>query len=190
MLLPAFLLCTLLALAVWHDVLTRRIPNSLVLSGMLMGLALNATLPSGAGFFFEPGGAIGFLLALEGAALGLAMLLPLYAFGAMGAGDVKLMAMVGAFLGPESIFGTALLSLLAGGVLALAVSIWTGTLLNVLRNTYSLLLHAIVKGMAVGDARVGEPAAPTGKLAYAIAIMSGTGLNIFLNKVYAWTPLS
>ena len=190
MLLPAFLLCALLALAVWHDVLTRRIPNWLVLSGMLLGLALNAILPSGAGFFSEPSGAIGFVLALQGAALGLAMLLPLYAFGAMGAGDVKLMAMVGAFLGPESIFGTALLSLLAGGVLALAVSIWTGTLLKMLRNTYALLLHALVRGLVGAGTRIDQPAAATGKLAYAIAIMGGTGLNIFLNKAYAWTPLS
>lgn len=190
MLLPSFLLCTLLAAAVWTDVLTRRVPNGLVMSGILLGVALNSILPPGSGFFSEPSGAIGFGLALEGVALGMAMLLPFYAFGAMGAGDVKLMAMVGAFLGPEQIFGTALLSLLAGGVLALAVSIWTGTLLKMLRNTYALLLHAFVRGLVGASPRIDQPAAPTGKLAYAIAIMSGTGLNIFLNKAYAWTPLS
>ena len=59
-----------------------------------------------------------------------------------------------------------------------------------LRNTYALLLHAIVRGLVGAGARIDQPAAPTGKLAYAIAIMSGTGLNIFLNKAYAWTPLS
>lgn len=190
MLLPAFLLCTLLALAVWCDVLTRRIPNGVVLSGMLLGLSLNSILPPGTGLFSEPGGAIGFVLALEGAALGLAMLLPLYAFGAMGAGDVKLMAMIGAFLGPEQIFGTALLSLLCGGVLSLAVSIWSGSLLQMLRNTYALLLLAFARGLIGTGVRIDQPTASTGKLAYAIAIMSGTGLNIFLNKAYAWTPLS
>lgn len=190
MLLPAFLLCTLLSVAVWNDVLTRRIPNVLVLSGTLLGLFLNSILPSGPGLFSDPGGAIGFSVALEGAALGMAMLLPIYALGAMGAGDVKLMAMVGAFLGPEQIFGAALLSLLSGGVLALAVSMWTGTLLKMLRNTYALLLHALVRGLVGAGPRLDQPAAPTGKLAYAIAIMSGTGLNIFLNKAYEWTALS
>jgi prepilin peptidase CpaA len=185
MLLPAFLLYTLLALAVWNDVLTRRIPNLLVLTGMLLGLLLNSIFPAGAGLFSAPGGAIGFLVALEGAALGMAMLLPLYAFGAMGAGDVKLMAMVGAFLGPEQIFGTAMLTLLSGGVLALVVSIWTGTLLKMIRNTYALLLHMFARGLMGDGVRIDQPAAPTGKLAYAIAIMSGTVLNTFLNKAYA-----
>ncbi len=188
MLLPVFLLCALLSLAVWHDILTRRIPNWLVLSGLLMGLALNTIMPSGAGFYSEPSGAIGFRLAFEGAALGLALLLPFYAFGAMGAGDVKLMAMVGAFVGPESIFGTTILTLLAGGVLALAVSIWTGTLLKVLRNTRALISNAIFRGFSGAATPIGQPA--TSKLAYAIAIMCGTGLNIFLNQAFAWAPLS
>lgn len=190
MVLPGFTLCVLLALAVWHDVRTRRIPNRIVLLGALAGLALNTVLPAGAGLFDEPAGALGFHSALGGICVGLATLLPLYAIGAMGAGDVKLMAMVGAFLGPDAVIGAALLSLIAGGLLALAVAIWTGTLAGVLRNAYDLVLHAIFRAFAGTGVRIDKPATPTGSLAYAIAIMSGTGLNIFLTRTHAWSILS
>lgn len=190
MLLPAFSLCVLLSLAVWNDVRSRRIPNRLVLVGTLIGFALNTLLPAGAGFFTEPSGALGPLNSLGGAAIGLATLLPFYALGAMGAGDVKLMAMVGAFLGPKAVLGTAILSLLAGGLLALTVALWTGTLASVLRNTYYLLLHSIVSAFAGTGVRIAKPVSPTSTLAYAIAIMSGTGLEIILIRFSGWSLLS
>lgn len=188
--LPGFTLAILLSTAVWHDVRTRRIPNRLVFLGTLIGVALNTLLPAGAGFFAEPLGALGFLASLGGAGIGLAALLPMYALGAMGAGDVKLMAMVGAFLGPEQILGAALLSLLAGGVLALAVALWTRTLARVLHNTYILLFHALVRAFAGTGVRIDKPVTPTSKLAYAIAIMSGTGLDIILTRTSGWSLLS
>lgn len=189
MVLPGVVLSVLLSRAVWHDVRTRRIPNQLVLMGSLTGLALNTFLPAGAGFFSETAGAVGFFASLGGAAVGLATLLPLYAMGTMGAGDVKLMAMVGAFLGPEATIGAALLSLLAGGLLAIAIALWTGTFARVMQNTYYLLLHAIVRAFAGTGVRIDKPVTPTSKLAYAIAIMSGTGLDILLTRTHAWSLL-
>lgn len=188
--LPGLVLCVLLSLAVWHDVRTRRIPNRLVLLGTLIGLALNTILPLGAGFFSQPGGAVGLLASLSATGMGLATLLPLYAIGAMGAGDVKLMAMVGAFLGPDGILGAALLSLLAGGMLALAVALWTGTLVRVLSNTRNLLKHTLFRALAGTGVHIDKPVTPTGKLAYAIAIMSGTYLQIFLSMTNGWSLLS
>lgn len=190
MLLPASTLFVLLSLAVWHDVRARRIPNRLVFAGALIGLALNTFLPAGAGFFTDSSGALGFLNSLGGVAIGLATLLPLYALGAMGAGDVKLMAMVGAFLGPKAVLGAAILTLLSGGLLALAVALWTGTLARVLHNTYVLLLHAVFRAFAGTGVRIDKPATSTTKLAYAIAIMSGTGLDIILTSTSGWTLLS
>jgi prepilin peptidase CpaA len=187
--LPGLALCTLLALAVWNDVLTRRIPNRLVLLGTLIGLVMNSVFPLGAGFFSEPSGAVGFLAALGATCLGLATLLPLYAIGAMGAGDVKLMAMVGAFLGPDGVLGAALLSLLAGGILALAIALWTGTLVRVLSNTGNLLKHTAFRAMSGTGVHIDKPVTPTGKLAYAIAIMSGTCLQIFLSTTTDWSLL-
>lgn len=171
--LPLLLLCTLLALAVWQDVRTRRIPNFLVFSGALAGLLLNAALPSGAGLLLEPFGAIGLLPAVGGLVLGLALLLPLYALGAMGAGDVKLMAMLGAFVGPAAITGIVVLTLLSGGVLALLVALFQGTLSTMLRNTWQLMLHSLFGALAGDSARIAAPATPSGKLPYAVAIAAG-----------------
>lgn len=191
MIVPGSVLCVLLFLAARHDVRTRRIPNHIVFLGALSGVALNTFLPVGTGFFSAPPGAVGFLASLSGAGLGLAILLPMYALGAMGAGDVKLMAMVGAFLGPEQILGTALLSLLAGGALALSVAVWTGTLARVLHNTYVLMLHTVIRAFVGTGVGIEKPVPPTTRnLAYAIAIMSGTGLDIILTRTWGWSVLS
>jgi prepilin peptidase CpaA len=190
MLMPALLLCALLAAAVWHDVKSRKIPNRLVFSGALAGLALHSLLPVGNGFINAPLGGLGFLASLQGLGIGLAILLPMYMLHAMGAGDVKLMAMVGAFLGPDAIIGTALLSMVAGGILAIIVALWNGKLRTALANSYYLTLHAFVSSLAGAGARMEAPATPSGKLAYAIAIAAGTLMYIFFVKTKVWSLIS
>jgi prepilin peptidase CpaA len=69
---------------------SRRIPNWLTVPGLFAGIAVN----------FATAGWHGAALALEGAGLGLALLLPFVLMRALGAGDWKLMGAVGAFLGP------------------------------------------------------------------------------------------
>lgn len=172
--LPVLLLCALLGAAVWHDVRSRRIPNALVFSGAVAALALHAALAPGSGLFSEPFGGLGMLNALGGLGLGLALLLPMYVLRAMGAGDVKLMAMVGAFVGPQAILAVVLSTLLAGGVLALAVALANGKLVSMLRNTYQLVLHGMLSSLSGQAVRIEAPAAPSGKLPYAIAIAVGT----------------
>ncbi|WP_256081705.1 prepilin peptidase [Massilia sp. YIM B04103] len=188
-LLPVLVLGGLLAGAVWHDVRARRIPNQLVLWGALAGLALQATLTPGAGLYAEPFGSLGLLSSAYGLGLGLLLLLPMYALGAMGAGDVKLMAMVGAFLGPEEIVGAALFSMMAGGVLSIVVALWQGSLRKVLGNTRVLLLNSALRAMGGDGAHIAAPAAPSGKLAYAIAIASGTVIYLVLVRASGWSVL-
>jgi prepilin peptidase CpaA len=180
--LPGLTLFTLLALAIWHDIKTRRIPNGIVFTGTLAGLALNTLLPAGSGLFSEAFGGIGSLKSLAGLAVGLALLLPMYAMRAMGAGDVKLMAMVGAFMGPQSIVGVALFSIVAGGVLALAVAVINGQLVQVIKNVRQLLQHSLFRALAGSGVRIEAPPVATGKLAYAIAIATGTALYIYLSR--------
>ena len=177
---PAVLLAVLLLLAVYYDVRSRRIPNRLVFSGALAGLLLNAVLPAGAGLLTAAPGALGFWPALGGLVLGLALLMPMYALKALGAGDVKLMAMVGAFVGPQTVLFCLLCSLLAGGVLALAVAAFHGTLRQVASNSYYLVLNSLMRAIASQRPDIDAPAKPSGQLPYAIAIASGTLLYLLL----------
>jgi prepilin peptidase CpaA len=111
----------------------------------------------------------------------------MYLLRALGAGDVKLMAMCGAFLGPLAVLEAVLLTLLAGGVLAIAAALLGRRLRQVLKNAYHMLLGTLLQSLAGGPATVAEPPAVTGKLAYAFAIASGTGLQIFLTYNHLWS---
>lgn len=97
----------LLTVALVNDVLFRRIPNTLVVAGLVAGL-VTQVLTSGP---------YGLALAAGGAVVGFACLLPMYLSGGMGAGDVKLMAMCGAFLGPVHVAAAAIASLFIGGLI-------------------------------------------------------------------------
>ena len=103
--LEIILLCLVFQAAA-SDLAWRRVPNVLVLTGMLLALALHWRL-GGAGALLAQG--------LAGASIGLL----LYALGGMAGGDVKLLAMAGSFVGPWQALQVALLSAMAGGVLAL-----------------------------------------------------------------------
>jgi prepilin peptidase CpaA len=188
-LLPIVLLAGLLAWAVASDVRSRRIPNRLVLAGIVAGLALQATVTPGAGLFSEPFGALGLLKSGAGMAVGLLMLLPMYALGAMGAGDVKLMAMIGAFLGPLDTVGAGLSSLLAGGLLSLAVALYQGSLGRVSGNVKTMMLGSVLRGLSGGSARIDAPQAVTGQLPYAVAISSGTVAYLLLTRYFGWSLL-
>lgn len=169
---PTLLLGILLACAVWHDMRERRIPNALVAGGAVAAVLLHVLLT-------PAGGGLGALNALAGMALGLGLLLPMYMLRTLGAGDVKLMAMVGAFIGPQQVLSATLLTLLAGGVLALLVAACTGVLRQVLGNGYRMLLHSMARGLGGGDARLDALPAVSGKLPYALAIAAGALLSFF-----------
>ena len=175
--LPSLLFATLgivLMLAVWHDVRSRRIPNYVVFPGALLALILQSTLPNGAGLFVAPFGGLGLLAALTGLGAGLAFLLPMYALRAMGAGDVKLMAMIGAFVGWQTILYIGVLTLLAGGALAVVVALFTGQLGRVFSNSFHMVSHSVLKSLSDASPHIEAPAVPSGKLPYAIAIAAGT----------------
>lgn len=102
-----------LAAATVIDLRSRRIPNELTAAMALTGLALAA-----AGV-----GGITVAAALVGMILGLLLMLPGYALGATGAGDVKLMAAVGAIVGPPLVLSAFVCTSLVGGVLAIVVAL-------------------------------------------------------------------
>ncbi len=164
----------LLLMVTRQDVRTRRIPNKLVLIGILMGVALNGFLPEGSGFNNTTPGGLGFLVALEGLVVGLVMLLPIYYLRAMGAGDVKLMAMVGAFLGPNDILGVVLATFVAGGLMALILVVRSKQFGQMLQNIKLILLGGMVKMSAGQLPLMNDLPISVGKLPYALAITVGT----------------
>ncbi|MBC7418674.1 MAG: AMP-binding protein [Pedobacter sp.] len=67
---PGILLGILLSLAVWNDIKSRLIPNKIVFSGSLIGIALNTLINPGAGLFNDPFGGLGILNAIAGLGVG------------------------------------------------------------------------------------------------------------------------
>lgn len=167
------LLIGLLATAVLYDVATRRIPNWLVLVSLVGALTSSANGASN----------LDFTASLFGALAGLAVLFPFHVMRVMGAGDVKLMAAIGAVLGPLPIVGAALLALAAGGVLALLAALSSQSLARVFANLRLMLFVAAAgksSGVSIADIET------TGRLPYALAIAAGTGLQVWLAAGGGW----
>jgi prepilin peptidase CpaA len=99
------------AAAAVYDLRTQKIPNWLTFPAVLLGLSLNVALS----------GAPGLRDSLLGTIAGVALLFVPFAMGGMGAGDVKMLAAVGAFTGPMFVFRTFLYGSIAGGAIAVAV---------------------------------------------------------------------
>jgi prepilin peptidase CpaA len=126
-----FALLALTVLAVGWDLKTRRIPNALTASGLLVALALRA--------FQGPGSlALGLLAAF----IAFALAVPLVLAGGLGGGDAKLLAAIGAFVGPAALPTALLVTALAGGVLALVVAMRRRALGETLAHTRSLVAPA------------------------------------------------
>ena len=165
--------------AVVCDLRTRRIPNSLVLAGMALGLLFQTVAPSGGGLFNgADGGSLGPAQALLGAATGLALFMPMYALRTLGAADVKLLGMVGMWLGAEPVAWAALWALLAGGALALAVAVGSGVMRQVLNNLHDMLWYSLLRIQTGQDMSVAAPSRTTGRLPYALAIACGTTVEV------------
>jgi prepilin peptidase CpaA len=174
------LLCGLLFIAALNDAKSHRIPNKLVFSGAAMGLLLNSLLPEGFGFLSALPGAIGFLSALTGLGIGLAFLLPLYMLRTLGAGDVKLMAMIGAFVGPNAVLNIILITFLVGGLLALIIALKKGVLQAMVGNLKQMAIGSYFK-LAMHEMPTMDAMPRTAaKMPYAIAIAAGTFIYIVL----------
>jgi len=157
----------LLGYAVVSDVRSHRIPNRLVLAGLGFGFIYSAFVP-----FW---GHHGFLWALGGAAIGFGVLFPLWLLRMMGAGDVKLMAMVGSLLGVDAVPAALAATLIAGAVFSVGFAARRGKLRQMLANVGRILRigsFAVATGGPVSAAANGWES--VGKMAFAVPIATGT----------------
>lgn len=150
----------LVSVALWTDVRRRLIPNVLTLPAIAAGLLINAL---GDGWLGAALSGIGLVVG------GLLFLLP-FALGKMGGGDVKLMAAIGAWVGPLAIISVALYSAVAGGILAIIITVGQDRLREILGRTWLLAKWAVpfrsrAEGSAPVESGMGMP--------YGVAIAAG-----------------
>lgn len=165
-LLTALLLTILIAASV-TDIRSRRIPNWLTFPAVVFGIGFHTMSRGLDGFFFSGTGML----------LGLGVLIVFYLVGGMGAGDVKLMAAVGAFLGPKGVFAAFIFSALVGGIYAVALLIRGMNKARLVRlgTPLALYLDSLTDRGTIEEAGKATP-----RLCYGVAISIGTILSVAL----------
>lgn len=159
-----YFLIGMVGMAAITDISSRRISNLLVACGLIIALILQLTLP----------GAGGWHAWLFGVLTGFALFIPLYVLRGMAAGDVKLMAAVGAFAGPAAALKIALATFVIGGIWALAVIVFSGRMRDTWINLRALLAPVLMRASGIPAQITGMPRESVGRLPYGVAIALGT----------------
>jgi len=142
------LIATVLA-AAYYDLRVRRIPNWINVSGAILGVGLNIYFAA-----LKGDGLRGAMLAAAGLLIALCIYVPLYALNGMGAGDVKLMAAIGAIVGPGNWLNIFIVTALLGGAASLTLVLLRRKMGQTLMN-----VSVIVSNLAKGKRPAGEDAA-------------------------------
>ncbi|HEY7185757.1 MAG TPA: prepilin peptidase [Vicinamibacterales bacterium] len=164
------LVCVGLALvACVCDLRTRRIPQVLTLGGAAAAIVYHTVT----------GGWMAGATSLGGWSVGILIFLVPFALGGLGAGDVKLLGALGAWLGPADAVWLGIYTGVAGGVIALLWSVLNGYLRQALRNVYLLLMFWRVSGVRpLPELTLEQGRGP--RLAYAVPILAGMMVTLWL----------
>jgi prepilin peptidase CpaA len=164
--LPSLFLATVLLTGAAWDLRFHKIPNWLTFPAAALAIAYH-TVMNGFG---------GFLFSLEGIAVGIAILLPFYLLGGMGAGDAKLLGAVGGVLGPKGVFLAFLFTALVGGIYALVLLAYHGFLKKAFLRYGIMLKTFFLTGNFIYIPPPERERKP--KLWYGLAIALGTFLSV------------
>lgn len=157
-----------LAIATFTDLRSRRIPNWLVFPFMLAGIVISAWSR----------GSHGVVQSFAGLGLGVLIYGLLFCLGGMGAGDVKLCAAIGAWIGPGQLMLALILTGLAGGLMALCWAMAGGFLGELFKGTGDLIFDWEKRRTGAHPELVlSNP--KTRKMPYAPAIAIGTLMSFF-----------
>jgi len=159
------------------DLQRRRIPNWLTFGAWLLALPVQCAI-HGLGH--------GSLAWAAGWLTGFLMFLPLYLLRGMAAGDVKLMAAVGAWLGAAMVLEVGLATFLIGGIWAMVVTLRHGRFVRLCRNLGSIVLTlGQVSREAEPPSRSVDASWSVGSLPYGVAIAAGTIAILFASAYQA-----
>ena len=154
-------LLIVISISLYTDLRYRKIYNAVLIPAFLLALLFN----------FYSGGLGSLIFSLKGATLGLTLLLLPFIMGGMGAGDVKLLAVIGAWQGPQFVWFCFLCTALIGGIIAALHLVRKGRLLQSLKFIAFTFVPGTPKVNAFGSlstAKVGEA------FPYGVAIAAGT----------------
>lgn len=162
----------LVVIAMSYDLHSRRIPNWLV------AVALIAALPIQ---IVANGLPIGPIWWITGALTGGLLLMPGYLSRMLGAGDVKLMAAVGALLGPRAALEAVLLATAIGGVLAFFALMRKRRLRRGVAGAMSMLIAMSADSAVTNTEHPRDTGLSIGSLPYGVAIAIGSVITLVLN---------
>lgn len=160
-------LLLVLLVAAMTDLRTFRIPNLITMPFAVGALTYYSVLYGYAGTLFS----------LAGLGMGILLLLVPYLLGGLGGGDVKLMGMVGAFLGPKAVFSAFLFIAIIGGIYSISVFLLHRKIFG---NFFTTMRAAFYEFLLTRKISPGPEALRSGRprLKYGLAIAFGTGLFI------------
>jgi len=166
-LISAAFLIPLAVIISYYDVCYRRIPNPFVLATLTAGILINT--------FF--GGINGAVTSLGGCFIGFTLMFVLHVFGAMGAGDVKLFAAIGALTGAHLVLPTFLIVALTGGILGVVSTLRAGQLKFTMMRVFQILV-GLLPGYKVP--RLPVPVDRRYTIPYGVAITLGSLISLVL----------
>jgi len=167
----SILLCLSLLFAAIYDLKYQKIPNLLNFSLAIIAIVFHTIFFGLDGLLFSAGGLL----------LGIALFIPPYAFGGMGAGDAKLMGAVGAVVGVKGVFISAVLTAIYGGIYALLLLlIYRQYGLSIFSRAWAVLKTFILTRQYV-PVSTPNPIKKKPRLCYGIAIALGTVTYLLLD---------
>jgi prepilin peptidase CpaA len=145
--------------------------NKVIFPGLILALILNVFYSGFSGLKFS----------LIGFSVGLGILLIPYLMGGFGAGDVKLLALIGALKGSLFVLNTALYMAVIGGIIALVIIIFNRCTVIVLKQVF-LWIYSLISGVRC-KLEINNSVS-LNKYPYGIAIVAGAMICLFFKG--AW----
>jgi prepilin peptidase CpaA len=158
------LLMPLAVIVIYYDVRYRRIPNLVVVAALVAGLCINTSFL----------GLAGTIASLKGLGLAFLPMFLMHIFGAMGAGDVKLFAAVGAVVGVALVPMTFVVVVMLGAALAVYSMLRSGTVFSTLHGVLRIFV-GVLPGWEMP--RFAMPPDRSHTIPYGVAIMLGSVIS-------------